>query len=221
MKTRGYVSFGVPEQEDLSLSTGLRSPTRLNTEKISYAFQSLEKVPNVAQIVNIRHLNLSGNKLRSISFIQQMRSLVTLNVSNNELKSLRGLENHSTLLKLNVSCNYLTKSSLQSLYSTILTNVQLSSDQQCEPGVDLSQFNCDENPFVDSSYPFNIFVLLPQTVAIVDHIILSAEAREHLSGQDVQKALSGVETMIHNGLVIDTCQRKKVQYRAPRLSNDF
>ncbi|KAH8740855.1 conserved hypothetical Leucine Rich Repeat protein [Cryptosporidium ryanae] len=87
-----------------------------HTKELILKDLDIDSIEDLTQSKELRKIDLSGNKLESVSFLRYCWSLTDVNLSNNNLCSINDLVNLECIKVLNISNNNIT--SLEGLYKS-------------------------------------------------------------------------------------------------------
>jgi len=111
-----------------------------------YRFAEVDSIPNLepfAGLTNLKMLDISGNKLRSLEFIQNLTHLKYLNCSNNHIRTLKPLSNLAELDELHVRGNAIRDVKIiPSLKNLTALNFAETKVQDISPLKELDNLTC-------------------------------------------------------------------------------
>lgn len=92
----------------------------------------IKDITGIEKFVNLKSLNLNGNKIKNFDKLAQLKNLETLSVRFNDLTSLDGLKNLTGLLQLDASNNSITDTkeiaNLKKLDTLLLSNNNIENN---------------------------------------------------------------------------------------------
>ncbi|XP_076112416.1 leucine-rich repeat and coiled-coil domain-containing protein 1-like [Mytilus galloprovincialis] len=201
---------------DSGVKSLLNVPIRPNLQVINLHSNFIQRIENLQNVYQLKHLDLSSNQLTYIEGLEGLASLRTLNLSCNFLSDVRGLAGLRSLVKLNLSHNQIEDvSGFKSLHGSDyrLTHLELHGNKlvsrkhviQCLSGcVNLRQLTLDvdstPNPLCNhSEYRQEILKGLPQIQSLdnVDRDGISSEKKEVLA--DIPGLEEYIDYLLSNG----------------------
>ncbi|CAC5362345.1 LRRCC1 [Mytilus coruscus] len=201
---------------DSGIKSLLNVPIRPNLQVINLHSNFIQRIENLQNLYQLKHLDLSSNQLTYIEGLEGLDSLRTLNLSCNFLSDVRGLAGLRSLVKLNLSHNQIEDvSGFKSLHGSDyrLTHLELHGNKlvsrkhviQCLSGcVNLRQLTLDvdntPNPLCNhSEYRQEILTGLPQIQSLdnVGRDGISSAKKEVLA--DIPGLEEYIDYLLSNG----------------------
>jgi hypothetical protein len=117
------------------------------TEKIEMAYNNITKIPDrIRDFVNLKILDLSGNKIDNIKILSSNTKLEVLKMSNNLISNFDGLVSLKNLTELDLSFNHIM---INRFFLSTLRNLQMLNNLALEGNLNYNfneiKFFCLEN----------------------------------------------------------------------------